>query len=346
MTSMDRIFTGLHNRFLIAFAILTLLASVPGSARAVDTVKLSVASNSSYYGPYFIAIEKGYFKEEGINVELMRAPGAAATAALLSGDVSFSTSGAAAMSAAMKGAPVKLVFSPWSRPTFQVWSTQPGIKTLSDLKGKTVGVQSRGDTFEIALRMALIANGIDPSSISYTALGLGNGRFATLASGSLPAAMVSRLDVPQLREMGALAKGHMVFDMYDNNIRIATTSLAVGDALLKNDPERVKHVVRAVVKGFRYFVANKEQSLDIIMKYNVGNGRGRKAVEEDYDDVFASRSEDGTVSRTDRQAEIDARGQIMAVAKDKLPSIEKIFDYSMAEQINKELDADGWKPAP
>lgn len=311
---------------------------------AAEKVRVALASSSVNYAPYFIGIEKGYYKEEGFDIEIVKATGTASTAALLSGDIPYSTSGAAAMSAAMKGAPVKLIFFPWDRPTFQIWSTDPKIKTMQDLKGKSIGIQARGDTFEIALRMALMANKIDPASISYTALGYGSGRFATIMSGSLPAAMISRVDVEKLKEMGALDKGQMVYDMY-NAIRMPLTSLAVPDALIKKDRERVKAFTRASIKAFRYAEAFKEQTIDIVTKYNEGNA-SRDVVAVNYEDVIATKSEDGTVPLSAMETEIAVRGQIMEIAPDKLPKVEKIFDLSMAEEVNKELDSKGWKPTP
>ncbi|HEY4135366.1 MAG TPA: ABC transporter substrate-binding protein [Alphaproteobacteria bacterium] len=336
--------TASYGKLAAAAAVAALFAGAPAPAQAAETVKVSVASSSVNYAPYFVAMEKGYFREEGFEVEMVKAPGAAATAALLSGDIPFSTSGAAAMSAGMKGAKVKLVFFPWDRPTFQVWSTQPGIKTLADLKGKTIGIQSRGDTFEIALRMALMENKIDPSTVSYTALGFGNGRFATIMSGSLPAAMISRVDVEKLREMGALDKGQMVYDMY-NNVRMPLTSLAVGDVTIQKDRDRVKRFIRASVKGFRYTETFKEQTIDIVTKYNEGNA-SRDVVASNYEDVIASKSEDGTVPLSAMQTEIAVRGQIMEIPVEKQPKVEQVFDLSMANQVNKELAASGWKPTP
>ncbi|HEY4135364.1 MAG TPA: ABC transporter substrate-binding protein [Alphaproteobacteria bacterium] len=325
-----------------AFVGLASLAHA-GLAQA-EPVKVSLASASMNYAPYLVAIDKGYFREEGLEVEIVKAPGASATAALLSGDIPFSTSGATAMSAAMKGAAVKLVFFPWDRPAFQVWATQPDLKTLDDLKGKTVGIKSRGDAFEIALRMVLMNHKIDPASIGYTALGQGNGRFATIMSGSLPAAVISSLDVEKLREMGILDKAHLVYDMYDD-VRMPLTSLAVSDAVIQRDRGLVKRFVRASLKGFRYAAAFKEQTIDIVAKYGDG-GRSRDVVASDYDDVLASKSEDGTVPLSAMRTEIAVRGQIMQLAPDKLPKVEKIFDLGMAEEANKELASGGWKPTP
>lgn len=324
-----------------AFIALIMQWSAPASA---EKVRVALASASVNYAPYFIAIEKGYYKEEGFDVEIVKTTGSAATAALMSGDIPFSTSGAAAMSAIMKGAPMKLIFFPWDRPTFQVWATDPTIKTLEDLKGKTIGIQSRGDTFEIALRMVFMQNGLDPDGISYTALGHGSGRFASILSGSLPAAMISRIDVEKLREMGALEKAHMVYDLYET-VHMPFTGLAVTDAAIQKDRERVKRFVRASIKGFIYASTLKEKTIDITTKYNSGTAT-RDIVALNYDEVIASKSKDGTVPRSAMETEIAVRGQIMEIPADKLPKVEKVFDLSMAEEVNKELAAAGWKPTP
>jgi ABC-type nitrate/sulfonate/bicarbonate transport system substrate-binding protein len=319
-----------------------LLTGALQPAQAVDTVKLSIASTSSNYAPYFVAIEKGYFKEEGLNIELIKAPGGTATAALLSGDVPYSTSGSAAMSAAMKGAPIKLVYFPWDRPTYQVWATQPGINSLQDLKGKTIGIQSRGDTFEIAMRMILMKEGIDPGSVSYTALGFGSGRFATVLSGSLPATIISRDDVGKLRAMGGFDKGKMIFDMYDV-VRMSLTSLAVPDSLLQKNRDQAKRFIRASIKGARYAAAFKEPTIDMVAKY-AGGPDARVGIAASYDDTMASASKNGTISPSAMEAEIKVRGQIMELPAGRLPKIDRIFDVSIAEEVNKELDASGWKP--
>jgi hypothetical protein len=107
----------------------------------------------------------------------------------------------------------------------------------------------------------------------------------------------------------------------------------------------VKRFIRASIKGFRYATELKEPTLDILMKYN-DVGRSRDAASVDYDDVIASKSEDGTVPPASLQTEITVRGQIMEIPTDKLPKVEKVFDLSMAEEVNKELKAAGWKPTP
>src|SRR5262245_18992020 len=108
--------------------VAALAASAIVPAIAAEKVKMSTAATTSNYAPYFVAIEKGYLLEEGFEVEIIKAGGCTATPAQISGEVEFNTSGATALSAILKGAPLKLVYFPWERPTYQVWSTQSDIK--------------------------------------------------------------------------------------------------------------------------------------------------------------------------------------------------------------------------
>jgi NitT/TauT family transport system substrate-binding protein len=325
-----------------AVAAATACVFAPSSGVAAEKVKMSIAATTSNYATYYAALEKGYFLEEGFDVEIVKAGGGTATPAQISGEIEFNTSGATALSAILRGAPLKLVYFPWERPTYQVWSTQPDIKTLADLKGKSVGIQTRGDTFEIALRLLLMKRGIDPNSVGYTPLGFGAGRFAAITSGSLPAAMLTRLDLEQLRDMGTPMKGSLLADAYDE-IKMPYTGLSVPDSSLKRDRERIKRFVRACLKGHYYAAANKNETLQILAKHNPNVPM--RAMDVEYDEVVgASRSENGIVSIELQRQEAELRASMIGVAKDKVRPLGEIYDFSMAEEVNRELKAAGWKP--
>lgn len=319
-------------------------ALAPSPGAAAEKVKMSIAATTSNYATYFAALEKGYFLEEGFEVEIVKAGGGTATPAQISGEIEFNTSGATALSAILKGAALKLVYFPWERPTYQVWSTQPDIKTLADLKGKSVGIQTRGDTFEIAMRLLLMKRGIDPNSVGYTPLGFGAGRFAVITSGSLPAAMLTRVDLEQMRDMGTPMRGSLLADTFEE-IRMPYTGMSVLDSALKRDRERIKRFVRACVKGHYYAVAHKQATLEIISKHNPGVPL--RAIDVEYEEVVvSSRTEYGVVSVELQRQEAELRATMIGVAKDKIRPLGEIYDFSMAEEVNRELKTAGWKPTP
>lgn len=325
-----------------ALAAVIAISGFVGGAQALEKVKVTIAASANNYAPYFAAIQKGYFKEEGFEIEIIKAGGGTATPALMSGSIDFSTSGASALSAILKGAPLRLVFFPWDRPTYQIWSTTPEITKLSQIKGKAVGIQTRGDTFEIGLRIVLRNNGMDPNSISYVPLGYGGGRRAAIASGSLPVAVLSKIDVERLRGTGGLKNGNMIFDMF-NAVRMPYTGIAVAADAIEKDRERIKRFVRACIKGLAYMAAYKDGTVDIVQIYNTRTKR--KALLIDYDSVRASKTIDGTVSVALQRQDVALRAELIGAKKDKIPSLGNIFDFSMAKEVNRELAASGWKPA-
>src|SRR6185437_7965520 len=125
-------------------ALLAGLMALAARAEAADHIKATIpVLADTAYAMYHIAADKGYFAAEGLDVEVVVAGGGVATPALISGDAQFTGSPGAAIPAILKGAPIKLVLVTQGHPSYQLWASDPAIKTLADLKGKQVGVITR-----------------------------------------------------------------------------------------------------------------------------------------------------------------------------------------------------------
>jgi len=315
--------------------------SLLAPAAAQETIKVSFAALSANYSPYHIAIEKGYFREEGFDVEVIKAGGGTATPALIAGDLAFSTSGSSAVNPIIRGAGLKVILVLFDRPTYQVWTSREDIKSLADLKGKSLGIQTRGDTFEIAARIVLKQNGVDANAVGYSPLGFGSEtRMAAIKTGSLHAVVLSALDANQLKNAGLLDKGRMLADLYQT-VRIPYTGSATSDKMIKENPARVKGYVRAVVKGMHYMRAFKDETVDITIKQSKAP---RDVSLDEYDQVLASMTADGTVTEQTIRDDLEVRAGLLNIAVDKLPPSEKVYDFSFVREVNKELAASGWKP--
>lgn len=314
-----------------------------GPVAALEKVRVTVAAVSSNYGPYFNAIEQGYFRDEGLDVEIVNAGGGIATPALISGEMAFSTSPASAFSAILKGARLKVIVAEADRPTYQLWTTSDDLDTIQKLKGKTVGIQTRGDTFEIWMRLVLKSHGMSGDDVGYTPLGFGNAtRLAAIKTGSIPAVVLSSLDVAALRQDNGLGKGHMLEDAMKDAIRMPYNGVATSDALIKGSPHVVLSFVRAVVKGTRFMTAFKDETIANVMKYNNAD---RHSTEVDYDDVVRTLTKDGSVPAAVQHAEAEVRAELLQLPKDKIPPLAQMFDFSFVRKASASLDAEGWKPA-
>jgi len=322
---------------LPAKILLTVLALLSASAtHGEDKVRFSVAAVTGSYMDEFVALEKGYHREEGINPEMLRIGGGIATQALIAGDLHFSTSAGSALTAMLRGAEIKVVYTNIDRPGYQLWSGQPEIKTLRDLIGKRAGVTSRGDTQELSTRLLLRKHGIDPNSVVYVAVGFGAQRLAALQAGAIDAVPLGAGDFAQLKQ----PRGHMLGDT-EKEIRFAYVGLAVSSRLLARQAQLVERFLRAVVKGREYARRYRDQTIPIIGKYTQ---RKREFNEFDYDSTVPVLTPEGSVGDEVLKEDVAMRAELIGIAAPA--DYGKFFDYSIVRKIYRDLKTSNWRPAP
>jgi len=306
-------------------------------ARAADDkTRFSVAAVTGSYMDEFVAMDKGYHRDEGLAVEMIRAGGGIATQALMAGDLHFSTSAGSALSAMLRGAEIKVVYTNIDRPGYQLWSGQAEIKQLRDLIGKRVGVTSRGDTQELSVRLLLRKHGIDANAVAYVPVGFGAQRLAALQAGSVDAVPLGAGDFAQLKQ----PKGHMLGDT-EKEIRFAYVGLALSSKLLARQPNLVEKFLRSVIKGREYARRYREQTIAILGKYTQ---RKREFNEFDYDSTLPVLTAEGWVGDEILKEDVAMRAELVNVP---VPSdYNKFFDYSIVMKIYRELKTAGWKPTP
>lgn len=305
---------------------------------APRTIQIDVAVRDAPYAFYFIGIDKGLYAEEGLNVELVSSGGTTSVAAVLSGDMPFTTAASASLSAILKGAPLKIILTNMDRPAYELWSSEDDIRGLADLQGRAVGIISRGDTMEVSTRLAMQQAGLDPNSVAFTALGPDTARLASLESGALPAAVLGIGDAQKLRQSGP--RGHEVADL-GAEVKMLFNGLATSDRLLQEDPDLVTRFLRATIKAREYFRTYKDETLQIVSKYN---GAPRAVNEPDYDSIIATMTADGTLPEEVQSADSVVRAGLIG-APDVRPLAE-MFDYRLSRQIYAELRQSGWQPRP
>ncbi len=323
---------------LLFIVLLTTLSvtQTNDAATAEEKVRFSVAAVTGSYMDEFVAMDKGYHRDEGLSVEMIRAGGGIATQALMAGDLHFSTSAGSALSAMLRGAQIKVVYTNIDRPGYQLWSGQAEVKQLKDLIGKRVGVTSRGDTQELSVRLLLRKYGIDANAVAYVPVGFGAQRLAALQAGSVDAVPLGAGDFAQLKQ----PKGHMLGDT-EKEIRFAYVGLAVSSKLLGRQPSLVKKFLRSVIKGREYARRYREQTIAILGKYTQ---RKREFNEFDYDSTLPVLTAEGWVGDEILKEDVAMRADLVNVLA---PSdYSKYFDYSLVKNIYRDLKTTGWKPTP
>jgi NitT/TauT family transport system substrate-binding protein len=323
--------------FGILFGIACLLGA--SASHAADKVRLSYVLSSVEYADDFLAIDKGYFKEEGIDIDLQQAGGGAAVPALIAGDIDFTGSGSVAISAILKGAKLKVLLVVDAHPAMQIWA-QPGIKTFTDLEDKLIGIISRGDTTEIAIRYYLTKHKLPEDYVSYAPLGTGIARFAAIASGSFPAALLNASEVEQMRASGRLGSLHLVVDLR-KEITMTYNALATSDALIAKNPDLVKRMVRALLKGVLTVKASRAATIASLLKHGQSNA---EAIGTEYDNLIDSLTDTGTMPKDAQALDVALRAEMLELPKDRVPAPSGVFDFSFAQKALAELKAAHWQP--
>ena len=320
-----------------------LLVGLALPAQAADKVRVSYPTLTSSYIFFFTAIDKGFYKEEGIDLDIVEAAGGVSTPALVSGDLQFSTSGSSAISGIMKGAKLKVLLVGEDRPSWQIWSAKPELKTVEDLKDKQIGIISRGDTGEVAVRYILKKRGLPADYVAFTPMGSSLAtRMTVVSNGTLPAALLQPAEVETLRAAGGLSKAHLIIDAAEE-VRSTFNGLATSDAVIAKNPDLVTRFVRATRKGMIYARTNRDQAIDVFIRVMKAS---RDGAATGYDELRKVMAEDGTISEDAQKTEVALRGDMLDMKPDKLPPAAAVFDFSWAKKVNEELKASGWTPKP
>jgi NitT/TauT family transport system substrate-binding protein len=293
---------------------------------AADRVRLALPAKSMGYLPLFVALDRGFFKDNDIELEVPMMLPQLAHNALLSGDVDYHGVADSALRLAARGAPLKSIFFGAIRPNYFLMS-KPQIKSVSQLRGKYVGMARFGDTIEMASRIALSREGLDLQRDTVPILiGLPGTRVAALTAGSVDATIVVPPDNVLLRQ-----KGFRELLFLGDAVEFPSNGYATSDRQLTEKRDLTHRVLRALYRGLIFARERAEDSIRIIEReWKIDNAAAR----ESYASLAKSFSRDGTAS------EAGLRFHTQHIQKadkhtDPIP-LNRIVDFRLLEQIRRE----------
>jgi ABC-type nitrate/sulfonate/bicarbonate transport system substrate-binding protein len=303
---------------------------------SADQLKVAVPSTTQAVLAFTTARDKGYYRDEGLQVELILMSAPIASRALLSGDVTVATVGGAGLPPILRGSPMKFLFTTYNRAMFWLYA-KPEIRSVSALKGKRVGVSGIGSGPDSLLREILRQSGVDPNrDVAILSLGVMPTIFSGLQSGTVDAAMLSPPVTVKAEEAGFR---ELVAFPRENLVELQG-SVLVRDATLQSDPAQLERFLRGTYKGFAYVKENRGGAIPIIARYlHVTDNIAAKM----YDDVVRpAMTEDGTLNQ-DVQAKA-VEHVLKRLELKEAPPLAKIFDFSLTRRIIADVRSKGWKP--
>lgn len=301
-------------------------------------VQMAVATFSQSVLPLVVAQEKGYFREEDLDVELILMTASVGNMALLGGNVDFISSGSSAVGAISRGAPLRFVFICFNRPMHWLYS-KPEIKDVRGLKGKKIAVSAIGSSAHFLVQEILRRYGLD-SSRDATILGTGTtaNRYAALMSGSVDATNLTppfnfKAQEAGLRELVAFVKEDYLVE--------PAGAIVVRENLFQSDPGLMEKFIRGTLKGLLHIRQSRSSTIPILAKLmKITEDVAAKV----YDLVLPGLTADGSLNPDMQKKVVDFVSKIQGI---KEPAgAEKVFNFSPVRRIRADLDAKKWKPVP
>lgn len=303
--------------------IFCLLAQPIGYPAYAEDVNVAISSVGLYEIPLEIAKRKGFYREEGLNVRAVVVTTGLQATALAAGELDYSSVGGAAIRAAARGLPVKVVMGWWDRP-LHILVGKPGVKDIKELKHKRIAISSIGSTPHVMVREALKAAGMDPDrDVIFMTMGGSSARLAALQAGTVDA---TPLDVAFVEKVDKLGLSNFLY--FGDVVDLPLGGLAVSAEKIKSNPEQIKRIVRATLKGLRFFKTNKEETLDIVKHHlNISN----QYVGRVYDLAVRSLNEKGDIGKKSLASELRLDKETLGLKQEI--SEKQVTDWSFVKAV-------------
>ena len=293
------------------------------SRGTAENVKFGIPGLTMTMMPLAVAKERGYFQQEGLNVELVLMPAALTIKVLLSGDLDYTTTIGSAVVASIRGIDVRVVMCFVDRPLFDLVGTLE-INSVADLKGRLVGISSRGGVIDVATRQMIKQSGVDPAQVTLLIVGGQTEMLVALKAGRISAGLLSP---PQ--NFLAYREGLKNLGFAGAYIRIPSTGVVAMRDRLERNPDQVRRVLRALSRARVFARDNKAAVMPILKRF-------LKLEDDDllskiYDYHQRAETPDGRIDTGLAAETIRDFRQAEGVAREI--SVGQVFDFSYLEPL-------------
>lgn len=290
------------------------------------TVRIGYVSRSILDMPFIIARDRGLFREEGLEPELIFIKAAQTIPAMLAGGIDLGTATGTAVAAAVSGVDVRVVFALTDKPSFDLIAL-PSITNVQQMRGKKIGITAFGALAEILARQIFFANKIPPEQVTFLPLGTSDVLYIALKAGTIDATM---LQIPQtfLAQDEGFRKLAAGADVY----RAVQGGLTTTKATIAERPELVTKTIRATQRALRLIRSDRKYATEFIKGpyLDLGKERERHA-ERVYEAALQYYLQSGAVDEKLQREMIAVAAQ--RVKPKELAAPERVFDFTFAQKV-------------
>ena len=301
------------------------VSTVP--AQGADKVRIGVSNYNISNLTVGVAQTKDFFKQEGIEAEIIRMNPNVATMALVSGDIDYSTLIGSVIGANLKGAKLKMIACSQDRTPLSLVG-KAVIKSVKELKGKTIGVGSYGSTPDIIARLVVKHYGVDPETeIKMLALGSDSARLTALKEGVVDAIIVA----PPVDFEGK-KMGFNILSRAGDILRFPYNGLGTSVEKITERPDGVKRVIRAIVRANGFIRRNREGAVQVLVNWTKTKPEFAEAA---YDSTVGVFSQDGTIPEDGLRLVIENFRKSMNISRQV--SLSEVSDSTLLFQVQRDL---------
>lgn len=278
--------------------------------------------------PIELAVRKGFFKQEELEVLNVTMRTNIIINALLTGEIDYATSIGSVLRGATRGLPVRSVGILLGRPDYFL-TVKPGINSLKELKGKRIAIGNYGSSSDVALRAILEEEGVDPEKeVQRFQMGGTSSRFAALIAGSVDATILS---VPY--NFLAEKKGFRNLLWIGGRVEMPLAGIGVRLQKIDTQSAEIVKTLRAVARAISFAKSNPDATVEVLMNWTKID---REAAVASYDLGRKSWPDYLITSDKPLQAVVEQVAREMQTSK--IPPLDRVRDWTFARQVKRALD--------
>jgi ABC-type nitrate/sulfonate/bicarbonate transport system substrate-binding protein len=248
-------------RHALRFGITLVIALLSFNHAIAENVKIGIPSLTVTMMPVAVAKEQGFFQKEGLNVEMVLMPASLNIKVLLSGDIQYATTITSGVVANIRGVNTRVVMCFVDRPLLDLVGN-PEISSIADLKGKLVGISSRGGLHDVTMRRIFTQSGMDPSQATFITVGEQGAMLTGVKSGRISAGL---LNPPH--NFLAYRQGLKNLGFAGDFFRVPSTGIVTMQETLERNPDQVRRLTRALARARIFAKENKPATVVILKRF-------------------------------------------------------------------------------
>ena len=312
------------------------------AAEALKKIRIASKAAGESLVPYVIPQRLGFYREEGLDVDVIVTRGTVTTQVVVSGAVEYSNGGS--IPAILGGARLKILQVSTDKPS-QYLVVSPKITNMKQLNGKIVAISDSSGNSTLLLRELLAKNGVAVETVQMRALGEPSVRFGALLSGAVDATMIT---IGNARL--AQAKGFRILAYSGDYVSALSANLESGDDRIQKFPDEVYRVVRATLKGQIFYHRNANEAAKFIMEVlRLNDFNEAKEIWRERDKQASDLAKIGQASEEVMTTNIErVREQMRSVgatSRVKGPvTLDQVYDFSFVKKAYEDIRASKWDP--